>query len=201
MTHLSRMIELTDDLLFAQGSSRKCFQHPDDLHKCIKIGLKEWECPATAHEVNYYRMLQKRKPNLDYLGLPKFYGYKDTNLGKGGVFELIRDEDTQEVSRTLYDYRESGDIAKNSQFWEKVLAEFRTWLKKHSIVANFHHDNICAKRLADGSIRLIAIDGIGHGEFIPVSDYLPFMARRKLERYFKRNYLGSVESLLANPST
>lgn len=194
------MIQLNDDLLIAQGGRRKCFQHPDDLHKCIKISFKEEECSATAHEANYYRKLKRRQPSLDYAGLPKFYGYENSNLGNGGVFELIRDEGTLELSGTLDNYRQNGEIAKDPQLWDKTLAEFRSWMEKHSIIANFHHDNICAKRLADGSIRLIAIDGIGHHEFIPISDYLPFMARRKLQRYFKRNHLESVENLLANPS-
>ena len=95
---------------------------------------------------------------------------------------------------------EDGALAEDPQFWNKVLAEFRSWMERHSVFANFHHDNICAKRLADGSIRLIAIDGIGHHEFIPVSDYIPFFARRKLRRSFKKNHLNSVEELLANPA-
>lgn len=194
------MIELTEDHLIAQGSRRKCYQHPDDLHKCIKISIKEEACSATAHEVRYYEKLQRRCPDLDYAGLPKYYGYENTNLGRGGVFELVRDEDSKEISNTLDQYRQDGALAEDPEFWNKVLAEFRSWMEQHSVFANFHHDNICAKRLADGSIRLVAIDGIGHHEFIPVSDYIPFMARRKLRRYFERNHLNSVAEILAHPS-
>jgi hypothetical protein len=45
---------------------------------------------------------------------------------------------------------------------------------------------------------LVAIDGIGHRDFIPLCDYIPWIARRKQARQIFKKYMGSIESLLAH---
>ena len=193
------MLQLSANLIIGQGNKRICYQHPGDLHKCIKINRPEKaDCPATEEEARYFRKLSRLKPGLDYAGVCKFHGFEETSLGRGGVFELVRDEDTGEVSGTLEAYLKSGHAARDPDLWGKALQDFREWVMANTVFANFHHKNICAKKRSDGSVQFVAIDGIGHHDFIPLVDYIPFLARRKLTRHLKRSHLESLESLLAH---
>ena len=192
------MIQLNDELRIGQGNKRICYQHPEDLHKCIKINRPEKaDCPATEEEAAYFKKLSRLKPDLDYSGVCRFYGFVETNLGRGGVFELIRDEDTGEVSPTLQHYLKNGEVAEAPEYWGEILRNFREWVMANTVFANFHHKNLCAKKCADGSVKLVAIDGIGHHDFIPVVDYVRLLAERKLARHLKRSHLDSVERLIA----
>jgi len=67
----------------------------------------------------------------------------------------------------------------------------------NTVFAYFHHKNLCARKCADGGVKLVAIDGIGHHDFIPLVDHVRFLAQRKLVRHLKRSHLDSVEALLA----
>jgi len=64
------------------------------------------------------------------------------------------------------------------------------------ILRDLNPGNLSARRRADGSIQLVAIDGIGHRDFIPLCDHCLWIARRKQARQIAKKDMGSIQSIL-----
>jgi len=120
----------------------------------------------------------------------------ETNRGIGGVFDLVRDDDGQ-VSRTLGECLRDGTVARERPLWEKSLDQFLGRLMETGVILrDLNPGNLSARRRADGSIQLVAIDGIGHRDFIPLCDHCLWIARRKQARQIAKKDMGSIQSIL-----
>jgi hypothetical protein len=191
------MISLPDNLYLGKGRTRECFLDPRDPSKCIKVDFSSKGYHQTAKEARYYQKLLKIKPALEYDFIPHFHGMEETDRGLGGVFDLIRDEDTDEVSLTLGHYLRDGTVALEQKLWSTALTEFLGRLMATGvIVRDLNPGNLCARKRSDGTIQLVAIDGIGHRDFIPLCDYFLRFARRKLQRYIDKKGMNSIPVLL-----
>ncbi len=125
------MLELDESAPVAIGEHRKIFEHPEDRNLCIKViwlgGLEE-----TQREEKHYRLLEKR--NISWKLLPRFYGFVETNLGQGAIFDLIRDYDGG-LSRSLGYY-----LATNSVDEGGLAPLSRTHLKRPIMAVEECHD-------------------------------------------------------------
>ena len=190
------MIELTPDHLIGKGGTRFCYRHPDDPGKCIKID-KRARGGATEKEARYYQKLRRFRPNLAYTHIPRFYGFVETSLGRGGVFDLIRDETTGEVSKSLSYYIRTGEVTADDPIWQQAHRTYmKTLYEEAVIIRDFNPGNLCARRMRDGTYQLVSIDGIGHRDFIPLCDYFPWFARRKLRRHVRLKDFTSLKGVL-----
>jgi hypothetical protein len=191
------MIQLTEDLYLGKGRTRECFVDPRDPSKCIKVDFADKGYKQTFKEAKYYQKLLRIRPNLVYDFIPAFYGLVETDRGLGGVFDLVRDEVSDEVSLTLGHYLRDGTVAREQEKWDTALSQFLNRLMQTGvIVRDLNPGNLCARKLKDGSIQLIAIDGIGHRDFIPLCDYFLRIARRKLRRNIDHKGMNSIPTLL-----
>ncbi len=189
------MLDLTPELYLGKGRTRECYQHPTDPTKCVKVDFREKGCRQTEKEAQYYLKLKRIKPGLVYDFIPHFHGMVETNKGRAGVFDLIRDDDGT-VSRTLGVYLRDGTVARERRIWEQALDEFLARLMETGVILrDLNNWNLSARRRADRSIQLVAIDGIGHRDFIPLCDYFLRIARRKLRRQIERRGMDSIQNL------
>lgn len=72
------MLELNENLFIGAGKRRRCYRHPDDPEKCIKIGVsggKKGRDMQTDRERKYYRLYTKRGCSLKHLS--PCYGMED----------------------------------------------------------------------------------------------------------------------------
>jgi len=188
------MITLTTENYISEGLARKCYTHPNNPDLCIKIGKPEVEESHLYKEINYFKKIDNKKvSNFDYLFYSKYYGEITTNLGKGFVYHLIKDETTNQISLTLRHYLEM----KNSPFTDQTLKEALLRLKaqmiQHKIfVGDLRARNICCKILKNNSLELIVVDGMGHRDFFPLADWFYYFAKRKVERRFTKAKLNSL---------
>jgi len=188
------MVVLTDEHYMAEGLARKCYFHPEQQHLCIKIGKPEVEKSHLYKEINYYKKLSKRDASkFEYPFYAKYHGTVETNLGEGFVYDVVRDETTNEVSKTLRHYM----IKKNAMFSDNVLDEALLRLKSQMIThkvfsSDFKPRNICCKILKDNSIEMVIVDGIGHRDLFPLADWFGYFSKRKIERRFKKNRMQSI---------
>ena len=91
-----QIINLDNKDYFTEGSEKFVYFHPFDCNKCIKIPKEKKTMERIKDE---YRTLN-RYPNFKYY--TKMYGFVDTNLGKGMVYELIKNiNEHHKVSLTL----------------------------------------------------------------------------------------------------
>ncbi len=177
------MLELSNTTLVGKGLHREVHVHPDDSSKCVKVVVLRGE-KETRREQAYYRFLQQR--NIDWLSLPKFYGNEDTNMGSGAVFDLIRDEDGQ-VSKTLEFYLDN--LASTSALVEPIsqaLSRLKQDLLEQNIITmTLKPKNMVLQQQNDG-LRCLIIDNIGNSDIIPISSYVRFFGKRKIERKWEK---------------
>ncbi len=82
------MVKLNEKLYINKGEERKCFAHPHNKRKLIKIEYNN----AIGRDQNrldeyYYKYFKKK--NISYKHIPKFYGKIRTNLGIGVLFDKV----------------------------------------------------------------------------------------------------------------
>ena len=190
------MIILSDASPFAEGGNRKCFVHPGNPNRCLKVvhpGLlekikknKPWYKRARSlesfddnlREENAYQ--QKAIINGDsniWDHLAKWYGMKETDIGMASETELVRNDG--EIADTLESYLfKNGmtDEIKNS------IEIFQEWLRESLVLTkNIIPHNLVIKKESDGMFIKI-IDGLGSQAFVPFPSYSNFFAKRYVER-------------------
>jgi len=178
------MITLNSDTKFGKGLHRECFVHPDNDQLCIKV-VTYGNQQETEREQNYYKQLQKR--NIAWDLLPKFHGNIETSMGSGAVFDLVRDYDG-EISKTLEHYlKDAGFIQKNRAQIEFALIELKQYLLKYSVMSMaMKPKNILYQLSESGQGKLFIIDNIGNSDFIPICNYVPYFANKKIIRRWDR---------------
>lgn len=177
------MLELSSTTLVGKGLHREVHVHPDDESKCVKVVVLRGE-EETRREQAYYRFLQQR--NIDWLSLPRFYGNEDTNMGSGAVFDLIRDDDGH-VSKTLEFYLDN--LASTSALVEPISQALiklkQDLLEQNIITMTLKPKNMVLQQQNDG-MRCLIIDNIGNSDIIPISSYVRFFGKRKIERKWEK---------------
>jgi hypothetical protein len=184
------MLILDSSHLIARGLRRECYFHPKDGNKCIKI-VVAGDHKETAREQSYYRLLDKR--NISWQMVARFYGNVETNRGEGAVFELIRDHN-RAVSKTLEDYFSANDETDlDYQDLARALLLLKRYLLKWKILTlALKPQNIVYKKINESEGILVVIDNIGNSDFIPICNYLNWMAAQKIRRKWQR-FEDSIE--------
>jgi len=184
------MLTLESSALIGRGLRRECYFHPEDEDRCIKV-VVAGDHKETVREQSFYRLLEKR--NIAWRMLPRFYGNVETNLGEGAVFELIRDYNGA-VSKTLAHYfSANNETDRDYQYSYQALHQLKQYLLKWKIVTvSITPQNIVYKKTCESEGFLVVIDNIGNSDFIPISNYVAWMATRKIHRKWQR-----FEELLA----
>jgi len=180
------MKKLLDSSLLGRGTKRLVYIDPDDNSKCIKILLGKASIRDAKREEKYFNYLQKKEISFDHL--VSYYGKIETNKGEGYCFDLCRDFDGK-ISGTLASY-----LNNNKKFilLKNILEEIqilKTYIEKNRIfVGDPNLKNILYQRLSSNTGKLVIVDGIGNSELIPVSNYIDYFAKRKINRIFQRFY-------------
>lgn len=193
--YFDKMVNLSNNNYISEGEIRACYEHPEDRNLCIKIPKPEVSREYTYKEILYYKKINKRRrSNGKYLFYSNFIGEIETNLGLGQMFDLVRDETTGKISKTLEYYLNKDTFLTDSQL-DKALLHLKKQMIDHKIFArDLRARNICCKLKRDNIIELVIIDGIGHRDFFPFADYSTFFARKKIERTFEKWHFTSIES-------
>lgn len=190
------MIHLNQDHYIAEGLARTCYQHPKDNNLCIKIGKPGVEVSHLYKEIKYFNKIRKKDiSKYEYPFYAMYHGEIETNLGVGFVYDLIKDETTQNISLTLRHYLEMESSPFSDAYFVKELERLKQQMIIHKVhVGDLRARNICVKVLKNNSIQLIVIDGLGHRDFFPLGDWFHFFAKKKVERRFIKNKLHSLKA-------
>lgn len=106
----------------------------------------------------------------------------ETNIGTGYVFDLVADSDNQ-PSKTLEYYLNQPNI----ELLAGPLLNLKDYLIQNLVITK----EIKARNIAcinnNGVIEsCVIVDDIGNTEFIPFSDYFTLLAKRKINRKWRR---------------
>lgn len=170
--------------LVGKGLHRECYRHPENNKLCIKI-LFSSSYSEVEREKKYYAHLQKR--NILWDMIPRYYGEINTPMGTGYIFDLIVDHDGN-VSKTLkYYLSDNGPNKINKHDLKKALSRLKKYLLQQRIITmTLHPKNICCQINKDGEICLYIIDNIGNSDFIPLCNFVAYLARKKILRKWQR---------------
>ncbi|PSJ42794.1 hypothetical protein C7I36_09000 [Zobellella taiwanensis] len=178
------MIIIDESLLIGEGAERHCYVHPKDSGLCIKITKKDIKgrLEQSIVEHDYFYKLKKRNIKLSHL--PKCYGWIDTNMGDGLVYERVFSYKNKNVSLTLKEAfrRKLVDINETNH----LLNELYDFISKNNItISDLSMSNLVIK--LDGKRKLYLVDGVGGRNF----DYkykirnilpIPFYSKVKLKQ-------------------
>ncbi|WP_460218480.1 YrbL family protein [Psychroserpens sp. MEBiC05023] len=189
------MIEIKDKHYISEGLARVVYFHPDNHDLCIKIGKPDIEVEHLYKEIKYYHKIRTRDAStFEYPFYAKYHGEVMTNKGVGFVYDLVKDETSQDISLTLRHYLEMDNSPISDKLIMAELNRLKQQMITHKIfVADLRARNICCQLFEDGSLRLIVIDGIGHRDFFPLADYFSYYAKQKVERRFEKAHLNNLE--------
>lgn len=180
------MILLSNHTPLGTGRHRKCYLHPTDPTRCIKIvynqesgGDKE-----LLRELKYYACLAQQLK--DWSGIPAYHGSVETDLGTGYVYDIVRDYDGK-PSISLTDFarecRETGD----TRTLRNVLFALKYWLSRNRIVTmNLKSQNILCRRVSEKEIIPVVVDNIGEATLIPLATWSGWFCRKKQARQWQR---------------
>lgn len=168
-------VHITERDILASGDTRKVYTHPEDPALCIKIPKPSLKRRTLRREIRYLRKYATRASSF----LTLFHGTVDSNLGKGYIYDLIRDEDGS-VSRTLAQCRDLDGLE------EKIYDLYLTCLKNKVILSDMNLRNILARRGKGSDYDLWVVDGIGNSDYIKICDLSYYFMKKKMVRKFSR---------------
>lgn len=188
------MIQLSQKEYIGEGEIRVCYEHPQDKSLCIKVPRPEITREYTFKEILYFKKLAKRnKSRYAYPFYSDFYNEEETNFGLGQVFDLVRDETTGGISKTLEYYLTKSNVIADEKL-EQALGVLKQQMIKYRVFTrDLRARNICCKLKKDGSIELVIIDGIGHRDFFPFADWFQYFSKKKVDRTFTKWHFDSLD--------
>ena len=190
------MIDLSGSTPFAEGGNRKCFIHPAQSDRCLKVvhpGLlekiiknKPWykklrskdsfDDNLREQEAYKQKALTANNPEV-WKHLAKWYGMVETSLGMASETELIKNN--EKVAETLESYLFANGLTDEIKL---AINQFHKWLRENLILTkNLIPHNLVIKK-ENGEIIIKIIDGLGSQAFIPLPNHSAFFAKRYVER-------------------
>ena len=190
------MIDLSGLTPFAEGGNRKCFIHPAQSDRCLKVihpGLlekiiknKPWykklrskdsfDDNLREQEAYKQKALTVNNPEV-WKHLAKWYGMVETSLGMASETELIKNN--EKVAETLESYLFANGLTDEIKL---AINQFHKWLRENLILTkNLIPHNLVIKK-ENGEIIIKIIDGLGSQAFIPLPNHSNFFAKRYVER-------------------
>ena len=175
------MIEITSAHFMGEGHQRICYSHPDQDDVCIKV-LKPRRS-ALRQQNQELQQLKKLPKGYGKNGLiVPFLGMEETTQGPGYLFPVVKNNDgSRALNLSEYLQSPSCDFKSLAQQFDTL----KRFLLAHCIIfRDVNASNILCPVDAEGTVRIVVIDGLGDRVDFPLSllDSVPFLARRKIFR-------------------
>jgi hypothetical protein len=187
------MIKISSNHYIGEGEIRKCYVHPKNENLCIKIPRTHIDREYTNKEIVYFKKLNSRKSHpLSFYS--NFHEEIETNYGMGQVFDLVRDETTHDISKTLEYYLLHPNLL-NMALLEDALQRLKANMIAYKVFArDLRARNLCCKLKLDATVDFVIVDGIGHRDFLPLADWFHFFSKKKIERTFNKWHFQDLKA-------
>lgn len=187
---------------FATGGCRVCYRDPRDPTRCLKIMLPDggeagerqrrrgwmvWTHRTDYYEENSrewreYRKLAARLAPAWPEHLVACHGFVGTDRGQGLVADLVVDADGSPALNAAQYVRQHGIDAR----CRRALRDLRRFLMRRLVLLrDTKASNVVLREQPDGGLLAVLVDGLGNSEYIPVSEWIPGLARRKIRRKWR----------------
>jgi len=193
------MVILNNSMHIGSGLHKMTFTHPYFKDRCVKIPVGSLGRRDMSREI-YYRSIRK---SLGWKSsvLPTYFGDSMTSMGKGYVFELIRNYDGSRCL-TLRDWLNDVKQPKRCEAMPDpslIMKDFKMRLFQERLVTmDLFPENILFQRETVGKTRVMLINDLGSASLIPLEYYLPLFARLRLIRRWRR-FVDHLVSSYSSP--
>lgn len=186
MIAMSGIVYLSEDDLIGRGAERAVYRIPDNPRLCVKITYNirsKRKSLQNDRDSEFYHWLEKK--NICWTNLARCYGWQETNLGKGLVFDFVAD-DFGCARKRLDFYRDSKKLS-DEYIFKQLLLLRQYCLDNHIILCDLTLENIVFDSDVAGDCKLILVDGVGNTDLLTViSSNISILARRKIMRKWRR---------------
>jgi len=152
------MVELNKNLYIGKGAERKCYIHPNDATKVVKIEYIDY-IDRDQNKLDVYYNKYLKKLDVSYSNISKCYGYIDTNIGTGVVYDAIKNYDGT-ISKSFEYIITEKVLSKKEE--KTLLLELKPYLSENYIVfGDTMMSNILCQEVSKQNYKLIIVDGLG----------------------------------------
>lgn len=184
--------------LMGRGSGRLCFRHPSDESLCIKIPGNSRGRTECRVEYRYMRLIRFFHKENTSDRITAFHGPICTSMGTGWVCEVATADERGKLALQLHECLTPEAFAAESECWTKAFDDFMAWCFDTAVVVrDASINNICVKRLSNGELRFVLIDGIGPRGSLPRWIPLKSYAKKRNRAYAAKSQFTSIENLVA----
>jgi len=180
----ARALVLSGREPFARGTKRHCYVHPDDPGLCVKVAARaDADClREQGRDLRSYRWLRSLGSDSVFDRIPAIAGVVDTDLGRGIVMRLYRDQDGS-ISRNLSQViRERG----LTPSLVRAIDGMKRWLRSERVLTTDTSPyNMVAVRSA-GGWTLMIIEGWENRKYRWLASLHPFVKDRLIARQLRR---------------
>lgn len=186
------MITLNEADFLGKGSHKKCYKHPDDSTKCIKMSYSDEGWKDLKRELEYIKVMKRKAKNYDVL--PKYYGGVKTNLGEGFVYDFIANYDGSSCI-TLESVIENDELF--SDMYDELVKQLKelkiTLVENEIITMGLWPENIIIQYIDKDNFRLRIINDMGSAALIPLEYYFSYVAKLRVKKRWTR-FLATLKT-------
>ena len=179
------LITLSEDLFYGKGTHKKCYRHPSDNTKCIKMAYSAYGQKDLDRELKYLKVLSAR--GGEHRMLPKYFGSVQTNYGIGHIYEFITDYDDRPCWTLEYLCEEDGLLGQHFNMVVKKLKQLKEDMLNESIITmGLFAGNILFQRLSANEFTVRIVNDMGSAALIPLEYYFDYVARIRIKKRWNR---------------
>ncbi|CAK4070424.1 YrbL family protein [Vibrio sp. 16] len=189
---MSSVLDLSQTKRIGTGNERICFEHPDNPSLCIKVYhpmeeiMKHTKVVRQQNEMESYYFGQLEKRGVPFHFIPKCYGWVETNLGPGLVFDRVVNDDGTS-GRPLKEMLADESVSQQEAL--QILTRIEHYLLEHSIsICDVSPGHILMKKQGTELIPQV-IDGVGsrYNDWkLYLLTHVHFFARRKTKALWQK---------------
>jgi len=192
------MIALKGQAPFGRGSHREVYRHPDRADRCLKVMTEDWrECDRRKRagwlsrslrpkryfheslaELHFSEELRKRVGGSAWNYVAQSRGMVETDLGEALEVDLVNDHVgtiSLSLKAHLLKFGMTPECREGIEyFWDGV--------GRYGIFLQGRPDNVSVRQGKNGECRIMAIDGFGLPQAIPLAKWFGFARKRFLEK-------------------
>jgi hypothetical protein len=184
-------IVLSNDLFLAKGGERDTYQHPKDRTKVIKV-VRNSKVHNNQNVLDFTYFNYLKKHNVDLSHITKCYGWVNTNIGTGLIFDRVENYDGTAIKTFSY-YSKHNLLNKETSL--SLVNELKDYLFKNNILfVDASLSNIFCQKISPDRFKLIVFDGLGGrrtGFKFRLYMWMKIFAKYKIRKQwnkFMRNY-------------
>lgn len=168
---MSEMLDLTNAKLIGKGTHKKCFVHPQDASRCVKVAYNDLGKRDLHREVNYLCSRYRRTHSSTIL--PRFYGVVQTSLGRGYIVDYLQNADGTPCL-SLKDWLENPQPnAQLDPLIDRAMLTLKQKIREEQVLSlAIYPENILFQRDTSANYRPFLVNDLGNAARIPLAYWL-----------------------------